>query len=127
MRIVLCDDQVGHLKRMRSLTDEYFTIRQLPEGVEDFDALPAFNRDEGINKLDQRARDINEFITKLERDMLKWFKRQFRAMGFEGPVTNFNMGKSMRNILSRKGHGYFSAAPGRINASLQRSHFPFKG
>ncbi len=34
MRIVLCDDQVGHLKRMRSLTDEYFTIRQLPEGVE---------------------------------------------------------------------------------------------
>ena len=79
---------------------------KLPEGVEDFDALPAFNRDEGINKLDQRARDINEFITKLERDMLKWFKRQFRAMGFEGPVTNFNMGKSMRNILSRKNADY---------------------
>lgn len=77
----------------------------IPGGAADFDSLPAFDRSEG-NKLNQRSRDINEFITKLERDMLKWFKRQFRAMGFEGPVTNFNMGKSMRNILSRKNADY---------------------
>ena len=77
----------------------------IPSGAADFDSLPAFDRSEG-NKLNQRSRDINEFITKLERDMLKWFKRQFRAMGFEGPVTNFNMGKSMRNILSRKNADY---------------------
>lgn len=77
----------------------------VPGGAADFDSLPAFDRSEG-NKLNQRSRDINEFITKLERDMLKWFKRQFRAMGFDGPVTNFNMGKSMRNILSRKNADY---------------------
>ena len=43
---------------------------------------------------------------KLERDILKWFRRQFRAMGFEGPVTNFNMGKSLRSALSRKNADY---------------------
>lgn len=75
-------------------------------GAKDFGDLPAFTHADAYGRLDQRARDANEFCMKLERDILKWFRRQFRAMGFEGPVTNFNMGKSLRSALSRKNADY---------------------
>lgn len=80
-------------------------IKSIDE-LKNFEELPPFTHLQAHNKTDARARDINEFYTKLERDILRWFSKQFKSMGFDGPVTNFNMGKSMRNILSRKKADY---------------------
>lgn len=74
-------------------------------GAENFDDLAAFTQ-EAATASDGRSADINAFFIFLQRDIIKWYKKQLRAAGYVGPITNFNMGKSFRDILSRKNADY---------------------
>ncbi len=87
------------------LKDKYGTIEALRQawGVKDahpatFDEIPVWDatRYGGVN-----GNDAAIFVCQLESDLMRWYISEFRRIGFQGPVTGFNCGKSTDHCMRR--------------------------
>lgn len=64
----------------------------------DFSKLPPF-RIADLRSL--HGADLAEFLTGTEREMTRWYRNVLRKAGYRGLVSNFNMNKQYRAMLSR--------------------------
>jgi len=48
-----------------------------------------------------RGRDMYEYVRKIETEIYNFYVTTLRELGWKGPVTNFNMGKSIQYALAR--------------------------
>lgn len=69
--------------------------------IRDFNLIPIFSSSE-IHTFSAVGTDIAEFISRQETEIFDWYKKSLSEFGYQGLVSNFNMGKSLRNTLVRK-------------------------
>ena len=67
----------------------------------DFDDLPVF-RGTDMMETSPRGRDSYEFTRMMEREIFDFYHSYLREIGWKGPVTNFNMGKSIQYVMARE-------------------------
>lgn len=85
------------------LRERYKTIGALKQAwgkkaaaYRSFEDVPCFSPRESL-----RNRDAVLFLRKTESDMFDWYCAQLREMGYKGPVTNYNMAKSLHYSVVR--------------------------
>ena len=66
-----------------------------------FDKITVFQRDD-VNRSDAVGSDINQFFIEQENSIFHFYKDFLREIGFKGPVSAMNMGKSFRHAAARK-------------------------
>ncbi len=66
-----------------------------------FDRIPIFKLSD-CHTASGLGNDIAEFISGQETELFHWYKKTLSDFGYKGLVSNFNMGKSLRNTLVRK-------------------------
>lgn len=66
-----------------------------------FDDLPVF-RGSDMMETSPRGRDAYEFTRMMEREIFDFYHSYLRELGWKGPVTNFNMGKSIQYVMARE-------------------------
>lgn len=64
----------------------------------DFDRIPPFRI---ADLRSPHGADLAEFLTETEREMTRWYRNVLRKTGYRGLVSNFNMNKQYRAMLSR--------------------------
>lgn len=72
-----------------------------------FDQLAIFGKDD-VFRTDAYGTDINRFLEKLENDIFHFYKNSLREIGYKGPVSAMNMGKTFRNAISRRDYDFIS-------------------
>lgn len=72
-----------------------------------FDQLAIFGKDD-ILRSDAYGADINRFLGKLENDIFHFYKDFLREIGYKGPVSAMNMGKTFRNAVSRHDYDFIA-------------------
>ena len=66
-----------------------------------FEKITVFQRDD-VNRSDAVGADINRFFIEQENSIFHFYKDFLREIGFKGPVSAMNMGKSFRHAAARK-------------------------
>ncbi len=70
-----------------------------------FDQLEIFQKGD-ILRTDAFGNDINRFLESLENKIFHFYKDSLREIGYPGPVSAMNMGKSFRNAVSRRDYDF---------------------
>lgn len=70
-----------------------------------FDDLPVF-RGSLMMETNQTGRDAFDFTRMMEREMFDFYESNLRELGWKGPITNYNMGKSIQYIMAREPAGF---------------------
>lgn len=68
--------------------------------VADFSKLPPF-RIADLRSPHGHGVDLAEFFTEMEREITRWYRNTLRKAGYRGLISNFNMNKLYRAMLSR--------------------------
>ncbi len=76
-------------------------------GITSFEAVKPFTAVE-YQSATPKGRDAAEFATQQETNLGNWYRDSLRKLGFKGPVTNYNMGKSFRDLIVRKNFDYIA-------------------
>ncbi len=63
--------------------------------------IPVFTRQDAIAR-NRRGEDVARYKTELESGIYDWYVAELKKMGYNGIVTNFDMGQSLRYIALRK-------------------------
>ncbi len=74
--------------------------KEAPEG-ESFDSVPTLTKDIFEAK-NQRGADASEFLSSTEMKTDDWYTDVLRKLGYKGLISNYNMGKSLRNTAVRR-------------------------
>lgn len=77
-----------------------------------FSEVPAFTPEQYAAR-GRRGADLDEFIARQERGMIRYFTQKFRQWGYKGLFTNFDMTKSM----------HYSAVRGDLEVVTMHSYF----
>lgn len=72
-----------------------------------FEQITAFRRDD-ILRSDATGADINRFLMEQENGIFHFYKDFLREIGYQGPVSAMNMGKSFRIAAARKDFDFIS-------------------
>ncbi len=89
------------LKKKYGTIDRVKAAWQLKNDWKSFDDLPVF-RGSDMMETTPRGRDAFEFTRMMEREILDFYIATLRELGWKGPVTNFNMGKSIQYVMARE-------------------------
>lgn len=89
------------LKEKYGTFDRLKVAWKVQNGWKSFEDLPVF-RGSDMQEASPRGRDSYEFTRMMEQEILDFYIRILRAWGWKGPVTNFNMGKSIQYVQARE-------------------------
>ena len=89
------------------LKEKYGTVEKLKtawhvsDNWKSFDDLPTF-RGLFMTESNQMGRDAFDFTRMMEREMFEFYRKNLRELGWKGPLTNYNMSKSIQHIMARE-------------------------
>lgn len=93
------------------LKKKYGTVGKLKaawnakENWKSFDDLPVF-RGSDMMETSPRGRDAYAFTRMMEKEIFDFYITYLREIGWKGPFTNFNMGKSIQYAMARENAGF---------------------
>ncbi len=108
-----CKDYAPLLPQWRAfLKEKYATIQSLRSAwgktaPDAFDAVPIFQKDD-LYRTDSYGRDINTFLCGLENKIFHFYKNFLREIGYPGPVSAMNMGKTFRHAIARRDYDFIA-------------------
>ena len=111
--ISACKDFNGFLPLWKEfLKKKYKTLQTLKsawgkDAPESFDRLKPFRKDD-LFRADAVGTDVNIFLTEQENGIFKFYKNTLRGIGYKGPVSAMNLGKSFRYGAVRKDFDFIS-------------------
>ena len=93
------------LKEKYGTIDRLKTAWKVKNNWRSFDDLPVF-RGSDMMETNPRGRDAFEFTRMMEQEIFDFYVSYLRELGWKGPVTNFNMGKSIQYVMAREKAGF---------------------
>ncbi len=85
--------------------DKLKTAWNVKNNWKSFKDLPVF-RGSFMMETNPMGRDAYEFTRMMEREIFDFYESNLRKMGWKGPFTNFNMGKSIQYVMAREPAGF---------------------
>ncbi len=108
-----CKDYAPLLPQWKAFVKEkYATIQALRSAWGEsapaaFDAVPIFRKDD-LYRTDSYGRDVNTFLCGLENKIFHFYKKFLREIGYPGPVSAMNMGKTFRHAVARRDYDFIA-------------------
>ena len=93
------------LQKKYGTVDRLKTAWNVKNHWKSFDDLPVF-RGSDMMETTPRGQDSFEFTRMMEREIFDFYLTTLRELGWKGPVTNFNMGKSIQYVMAREKAGF---------------------
>ena len=93
------------LRKKYGSVDQLKKAWNVTEAWRSFDDLPVF-RGSDMLETTPRGRDSYEFTRMMEQEIFDFYLAFLREIGWKGPVTNFNMGKSIQYVMAREKAGF---------------------
>lgn len=76
-------------------------------GYADFEQVPAFTVAQ-IAENSPRGADLARFIAERENELVEWYQKTARELGFKGYLASYNMAQSLHNIVSRRNNDFIA-------------------
>ena len=102
-----CADYNGLLPLWKTfLKKKYKTVQALQaawgkNAPSTFEKIAIFRQDD-VHRSDAMGADINQFLIEQENSIFHFYKDFLREIGYRGPVSAMNMGKSFRHAAARR-------------------------
>mgnify|MGYP002464144987 CR=1 FL=1 len=89
----------AYLKQRYRTIDAYNAAWK--QNVKDWNGIPIFTQNDSTAR-NVRGEDVARYKTGLESKMYEWYVSELRKIGYNGIVTNYDMGQNLRYIALRR-------------------------